>query len=111
MFSTVSSLIKEMYMGAPNSHNYKQSTHKIIRLEKDIDDTGKRQEQDRDDSTQQIRLLRVTIAFDNLAWHQGRSLSSQPPSEISLTFCIVDLVFCLLTVYNCDCWERPYTFL
>ena len=28
-----------------------------------------------------------------------------------LSFYIVDLVFCLPTVYTCDCWARPSTFL
>ena len=63
-----------------------------------------RQKQDRDNSMQRIRLLQVTITVDTLSHHQGRSLPSQPLSEIFLYFCIVDLVFCLLTVYTCDCW-------
>ena len=68
-----------------------------------------RQEQYRADSMQQIRLLQVTIAVDTLAQHQGRSLLSQTLREIFLTLWIVDLVFCLLTVYTCDCWARPST--
>ena len=52
------------------------------------------------------------IAFcclDTLAQHEGRSLPIQSLSETYLSFCIVDLVFHLMTVYTCDCWARPAT--
>ena len=70
-----------------------------------------RQERDRGDSIRRIHLLRVTIAVDTLAHHQGRSLPSHPLSEIFLIFWIVELVFHLLTVYTCDCWALPSTFI
>ena len=66
---------------------------------------------DSDNSMQLNRLLWVIIEVDTLSQFEGRSLSNQPPSEIFLTFWIVDLVFYLLTVYTCDGWARPYTFL
>ena len=50
------------------------------------DRTLKRQERDKDDSTQRILLIRVTILVDTLAQYQGRSLTSQLLSKIFLTF-------------------------
>ena len=73
--------------------------------------TLKRQERDSNNSMQQIRLLWFTIVVDTLAQHQGRSLPSQPLSEIFLTLWIVYLVFFLLTVCTCDCFARLSTFL
>ena len=70
-----------------------------------------RREQYRYYSTQRIHLLRFTIVVDTLAQNQGRSLPSQPLSEIFLTLWIVYLVFFLLKVYTCECWARPSTFL
>ena len=51
----------------------------------------------------------ILCCLDTLAHHQGRSLPSQPLSEIFISFYIVDLVFRLFTFYTCDCWARPST--
>ena len=73
----------------------------------------------------QSRLLRVTAVVDILATKLSTNKANnpdatrpdtprkvhprQPLNEISLSFCIVELVIFLLTVYTFDCWARSYT--
>ena len=71
------------------------------------------------------RLLQVTATVNVLATNLSTAKAndptatqpdtpskvhpSQPLSKTFLTFRIVDLVFCMLKVYTCDCWARSYT--
>ena len=49
------------------------------------------------------------VSWVKIKYPPNKVHPSQPLSEIFLSFCIFDLVFCLLLVYTCDCWESSST--